>query len=251
MPRSWGRVRTCAVSTLTAGVVLAGFTAGASSAAAGTSATVPMGMRSGAVGTALAVRPVLGVGMSSVYVKAVQQKLHVTPASGYFGPITKAAVVKVQRAAHLPPTGIVDARTWAAIDRATRGTSRSRVVRSVASFAMRGRTVVRIAARYAGVRYVAGGTSPRTGFDCSGYTRYVYARIGISLPHQSRLQYARTHHISRARAVPGDLVFYYDGGRIHHVAIYAGNGQVWHSPQPGQRVKRERIWTSKIYFGRI
>ena len=249
MPRTWGRFRTRSVSALAASVVLVGILAGVSPAEATTVTRAPTSVTAGAS----AVRPVLGLGMASAQVKTLQRLLRVSPVSGYFGPITRAAVVRVQRAAHLPATGVVNARTWIAIDRAarSRATSTARVVRVLPNYVARGRTVVRIASRYRGIRYVAGGTTPRSGFDCSGYTRYVYSRIGISLPHQSRLQYARTHHISRARAIPGDLVFYYDGGRIHHVAIYAGSGQVWHSPQPGQRVRRERIWTPKVYFGRI
>ena len=116
----------------------------------------------------------------------------------------------------------------------------------------RGRLVIAVAARYRGIRYVAGGTSPRTGFDCSGYTRYVFSRLGISIPRVSRAQYASMIHITWAQAVPGDLVFFHSGsGRVYHAAIYAGGNSVWHSPYPGQRVHRERIWTSMVYFARV
>jgi cell wall-associated NlpC family hydrolase len=116
----------------------------------------------------------------------------------------------------------------------------------------RGRMVIAVAARYRGIRYVAGGTSPATGFDCSGYTRYVFSRLGISIPRVSRAQYSSMVHISRAQAVPGDLVFFHTGsGRVYHAAIYAGGSTVWHSPYPGKRVMRERIWTSMVYFARV
>ena len=116
----------------------------------------------------------------------------------------------------------------------------------------RGRMVIAVAARYRGIRYVAGGTSPSTGFDCSGYTRYVFSRLGISIPRVSRAQYASMIHISRSQAVPGDLVFFHSGsGRVYHAAIYAGGNTVWHSPFPGKRVTRERIWTSMVYFARV
>jgi cell wall-associated NlpC family hydrolase len=115
----------------------------------------------------------------------------------------------------------------------------------------RGRIVIAVARLYRGVRYVAGGTTPRTGFDCSGYTRYVFARLGIRLPRVSRDQYRTSIHLSRHQAVPGDLVFFHSrSGRVYHAAIYAGNGYIWHSPYPGKRVQLERIWTSSIYFGR-
>jgi cell wall-associated NlpC family hydrolase len=116
----------------------------------------------------------------------------------------------------------------------------------------RGRMVIAVAARYRGIRYVAGGTSPATGFDCSGYTRYVFSRLGISIPRVSRAQYSSMVHISRAQAVPGDLVFFHSSsGRVYHAAIYAGGNTVWHSPYPGKRVMRERIWTSMVYFARV
>ncbi len=134
--------------------------------------------------------------------------------------------------------------------------SRTGVVRLSAavrsSAVLRGRVVVAVAKRFAGVRYVAGGTSPSVGFDCSGYTRYVYSRLGISIPRVSRDQYRAGIKISRAAAVPGDLVFFYSSsGRIYHAAIYAGSGRVWHSPYPGKRVMLERIWSSRVLFARV
>lgn len=117
---------------------------------------------------------------------------------------------------------------------------------------VRGRAVRDTAKRFAGVPYVAGGTSPSYGFDCSGYTRYVYSRLKISIPRVSRDQYAAATPIARSSAVPGDLVFFYSSsGRIYHVSIYAGGGYIWHSPYPGQRVKLEKIWTSRWKVARV
>jgi cell wall-associated NlpC family hydrolase len=117
---------------------------------------------------------------------------------------------------------------------------------------LRGRVVIAVAKRYAGIRYRAGGTSPRTGFDCSGYTRYVYAQLGLRIPRVSRDQYASMRHLSKAQALPGDLVFFHTAsGRVYHAAIYAGRGYIWHSPHTGSRVKLERIWTSLWYVARI
>lgn len=117
---------------------------------------------------------------------------------------------------------------------------------------VRGRAAAQTASRFAGIPYVAGGTSPSTGFDCSGYTRYVYSRLGISLPRVSRDQYAWAIPIRKSQAVKGDLVFFYSSsGRIYHVAIYAGNGYIWHSPYPGKRVMLERIWTSSWKVARV
>jgi len=106
--------------------------------------------------------------------------------------------------------------------------------------------------RYRGIPYRAGGTSPRSGFDCSGYTRYVFSQLGIGIPRVSGQQYASMTHISRSQAVPGDLVFFHTrSGHVYHAAIYAGGNAVWHSPFPGRRVQYERIWTSSVYFARV
>jgi cell wall-associated NlpC family hydrolase len=143
-----------------------------------------------------------------------------------------------------------------ASDRTTPPASRSgRVVVSRAVLrnpVSRGKVVISVAARYKGIRYVAGGTTPQSGFDCSGYTRYVFSRLGISIPRVSRDQYRSLMKISRAQAVPGDLVYFYSSsGRVYHAAIYAGGNTIWHSPYPGKRVMRERIWSSRVHFARV
>jgi len=83
--------------------------------------------------------------------------------------------------------------------------------------------VIKYAMQYLGVPYVWGGASPK-GFDCSGLVQYVYAKVGISLPHSSRMQYSYGKPVSRSELKPGDLVFYYSP--IQHVGIYLGNGRM-------------------------
>jgi cell wall-associated NlpC family hydrolase len=82
------------------------------------------------------------------------------------------------------------------------------------------------------VKYVWGGNTPSQGFDCSGFTKYIYGRNGIDLPRTSREQ-ARvgTGIAADFRALrPGDLMFFAEpGGAISHVAIYAGNGWILHA----------------------
>ena len=98
-----------------------------------------------------------------------------------------------------------------------------------------GRTnLVRFARRYLGVRYVYGGVSPRTGFDCSGFTRFVYAHFGITLPHLAAGQFALGRSVSRGALRPGDLVFF-DG--LGHVGLYLGGGMFIHAPHAGSRVE--------------
>jgi len=93
--------------------------------------------------------------------------------------------------------------------------------------------VVRFARRLLGVRYAYGGTSPRTGFDCSGFTRYVYAHFGITLPHYSVSQFALGRRVSLRGLRPGDLVFF-DG--LGHVGLYIGRHRFIHAPHSGTRV---------------
>ena len=102
-----------------------------------------------------------------------------------------------------------------------------------------------------GTRYRYGGTSPSTGFDCSGYVGYVYKKVGKTLPRTSRQMAESVGRISTKSARVGDLVFFYSGGRVYHVAIYAGDGYVWHAPGTGERVKLEKIWTTSVTFGRV
>ena len=95
--------------------------------------------------------------------------------------------------------------------------------------------VVTIAKRYIGVPYKWAGTSPSSGFDCSGFTMYVYRQVGISLPHSSRAQINSGDRVSRANLQPGDLVFF--GSPIHHVGIYVGGGRYIHAPHTGTTVQ--------------
>jgi cell wall-associated NlpC family hydrolase len=104
-----------------------------------------------------------------------------------------------------------------------------------------------IAARYLGVPYRWGGASP-AGFDCSGLVMYVYAQIGIALPHYTVAQYGLGVPVPRDRLQPGDLVFF-DG--LGHVGIYIGANQFIHAPHTGDVVKVSTItgWYARTYVG--
>lgn len=106
--------------------------------------------------------------------------------------------------------------------------------------------VLGIAAQYEGLMYRYGGTSPSTGFDCSGFTQYVFGRVGISLPRTAADQRAATTPVSNPQ--PGDLVFF--GSPAYHVGIYAGNGKMWDSPRSGEAVGLRSIWSSNVTYGR-
>jgi hypothetical protein len=98
--------------------------------------------------------------------------------------------------------------------------------------------------------YVSGGTSPTKGFDCSGYTQYVYRATKVaSLPRTAEQQRHAVHLIARAQARPGDLVFYLSGGSAFHIAIYAGNGMQYAAANERQDIIYERVWSSAVQYG--
>jgi len=106
--------------------------------------------------------------------------------------------------------------------------------------------VCAIAARYLGIPYKYAGASPSTGFDCSGFVMYVYAQIGMSLPHYSGSQQQMGTPVSMGSLQPGDLVF--RGNPAYHVGIYVGGGSVIHSPHTGAVVSYQSVsgWTSAV-----
>ena len=102
--------------------------------------------------------------------------------------------------------------------------------------------VIGTAMKYLGVPYVWGASSPR-GFDCSGLVKYCFAKVGISLPHSSAMQYRYGTHVSRSQLRPGDLVFFYNP--IHHVGIYIGNGNMINAT--GNHVQIGTVWKSSYH----
>jgi peptidoglycan DL-endopeptidase CwlO len=107
--------------------------------------------------------------------------------------------------------------------------------------------VVGIAMQFLGVPYVWGGASP-SGFDCSGLVMYVYAKVGVSLPHNAAAQYGYGVPVSRDQLQPGDLVFF---NGLGHNGIYIGGGQFIHAPHTGDVVKISSItgWYSSTWVG--
>ncbi|HET6806937.1 MAG TPA: C40 family peptidase [Frateuria sp.] len=100
--------------------------------------------------------------------------------------------------------------------------------------------LVVLAMKLRDVRYVRGGHSPSTGFDCSGFVRYVFAHaIGLQLPANSARQFLAGARVERSDMQPGDLVFFRTRGRKHisHVGIYLDHGRFIHSPSAGKSVE--------------
>jgi cell wall-associated NlpC family hydrolase len=137
----------------------------------------------------------------------------------------------------------------AASQKAAAATRSSAASGSAAGLGALGSRIVSTAAQYEGTPYVYGATGPSS-FDCSGFTQYVFKKMGISLPRTAQQQYDAAQHISKSQAQPGDLVFMGSPGGIYHVAIYAGNNKIWTAPEPGESVKLGNMFGSTS-FGRM
>lgn len=108
-----------------------------------------------------------------------------------------------------------------------------------------GNSVISIASRYIGVPYVSGGASP-SGFDCSGFTQYVYGQLGIALPHSSSAQSGYGTVVPASQAQPGDLMW-----TPGHVSIYAGGNTMIDASKPGTVIDFRPIWQSNPTFIRL
>lgn len=187
----------------------------------------------------------LSVGSKGSNVKWVQYKLNVRK-TGNFGPLTRAAVKRFQRAKGLEAVGVVGPKTWAKLHAIGKGktwkpgtTAKSRVSRASRSSrsSMSSSKVNRVLAAglaLKGMKYEYGGESvnPRNsrggGMDCSWFVNIVFDKVGVNLPRSSRQIYAylraRGKTISKSQARPGDLFFVRDSGGIFHVGIVGRNG---------------------------
>lgn len=114
------------------------------------------------------------------------------------------------------------------------------------------KSLIAMAMNLRDIRYVRGGHDPSTGFDCSGFVRYVFAHaIGMQLPTNSASQFLAGLKVKRADMKPGDLVFFHTRGRrISHVGIYISNGRFIHSPATGKSVEisslDETYWAKRF-----
>jgi len=195
-------------------------------------------------GSALA-RALLKKGSRGADVVTVQQELQNAGYSlgvdGIFGEETRRAVLDFQRAHKLKVSGKVDDKTWAALQQYQEGRpdgsgvlkGRRVLVKETAPFVPQSEVQGLLAAakKYMGVRYVFGGTTPKGGFDCSGYVQYVFRERGYSIPRTADIQFEIGKKTSSSRElVPGDLVFFttYEPG-ASHVGIYLGNTKFIHA----------------------
>jgi len=177
-------------------------------------------------------------------------------------------------------TGVADADAWAgsdeaqqaAADLAAENASVAAFLQSIAaqqvaeylavsSFLDHQATLARVgpvldeARAKLGRPYSYGASGPNA-FDCSGFTRWVWQRAGVELPHYSGAQWAQVQKIPVEELAPGDLVFYWGrgGGDPSHVALYVGDGQIVHAPGRGRSVRYDSVWYwegARVAAGRV
>lgn len=119
----------------------------------------------------------------------------------------------------------------------------------------KGNKIVAVSKKYLGIMYVWGGSTPTQGFDCSGFTQWVFKECGITLKYRTQ-QYLEGEPVTYNELMPGDLVFFRTNGgsSISHVGIYVGNGNFIHAPTFGKPVQIESMATgfyrNTFAFGR-
>jgi cell wall-associated NlpC family hydrolase len=208
---------------------------------------------------------------------------------GYFGSATQASVKAFQNYKHLPVTGVVDTATAralglvapaaqpaaaparpaaataarpaatpaaapapaapAAAAPAAAAPSVLAAASSIPAVSPRAAVAVTAALSQQGVPYRFAAASPGVAFDCSGLTAWAWAQAGVSLPHQSLLQYLALPHVPNEAAQPGDLLFFHTP--ISHVTVYVGNGMMVQAPSSQSVVQMAKVnWGNVVAVGR-
>ncbi len=111
----------------------------------------------------------------------------------------------------------------------------------------RGKDIVECAKQYVGNPYVWGGNSLTNGVDCSGFTQQIFLKFDVSLPRTAAAQSTGGDGVSESDMQPGDLVFYSNGSRVSHVAIYCGEGMIVHAANRRSGIKISKYNYSRPY----
>lgn len=213
-------------------------------------------------------------GSTGPAVKVLQQRVH-SDVDGVFGPLTRAAVLRAQRAARLGGGGVVGPATWAALGlsgtpacravprhhlsqhaKAVRAIARQVVILAAQLRGRPGKThnpIARAALHFArhqkGKPYKWGGVGPKF-YDCSGLMMTAYAKAGVQLPRVANDQYDAGEPILLSHARAGDLVFHAadltDPRSIYHVGMYVGRGKVLDAPYTGAFIGTRPLWTAGL-----
>ena len=189
-------------------------------------------------GTAAATMAPLPFGSRSPQVAQLQHRLRARgikiPITGKFDVRTRAGVRILQRKLGLPATGSPDVALLQQIGVKVRGIASTPGVPVVLPDPTPNAAAIPIALSLQGIPYRYGGSTPASGFDCSGFVSYVYAQIGKSVPHFTGDIWAKFPRVPFEQLAPGDLIL---SEGLGHVGMYIGNGQYIHSPQTGDVVK--------------
>ena len=162
-----------------------------------------------------------------------------TPSTNNDAAATPAPTTPVQPtantgAAAAQPVATASSTPTAAVNTNQNGTS---VASSIATNNNAAETVVAAALSQVGTPYVWGGATPGQGLDCSGLVQYAYGKANVALSHYTVAQESAGRQVSLSDLQPGDIIFWGGVGASYHDAIYIGNGQYVHAPQPGETVK--------------
>ena len=198
--------------------------------------------------TVLAASVPLKVGDKSWKVKVTQQKLNVvginTEITGNFSKDTEKALKDFQQKNKLKVTGLLDDVTYQKVIKAA---FEKEGIRGIS-----GKEIITTAAKYKGVPYKFGGTTPKA-FDCSGYVQYVFGQHKARLPRLADAQCLEGIFVLKKDLKEGDLVFFttYEPG-ASHVGIYAGKDKFWNASSHGVMLSslKEKYWSERYYGAR-
>ena len=195
-------------------------------------------------------------GSRGAAVSSLQRQLNTAGASlrvdGSFGSSTLSAVRSLQSSAGIGVDGVVGPKTWGALANGVRistGSGSRDDDRGPASgVSVSGQAIIDAARSQIGSRYTWGGSSPSTGFDCSGLVHYAYNQSGTYLPRKTAKGYTFGGRIiSQSEARPGDLVAF-TGNDYGHMGIYVGNGRIIDASGSRQQVVERSIWNAPHVF---
>ena len=214
----------------------------------GSSSGGSTGGSSGSSGSTTNFTGLVRQGARGEIVKQIQRKVGTT-ADGVFGPQTTAAVKRWQKSNNLTADGVVGPQTGSrmGLTGSSSGGSGGGGGSTTPKPSNPGTSgVAATAARHLGAPYRMGGTTP-SGWDCSGFTSYVFRQHGKSLPRTAEAQRQASSTVSSPKV--GDLVFF--GSPAYHVGIYAGNGQMYDAGNARVGTSKRAIWTSAVTYGRF
>lgn len=201
-------------------------------------------------------QPKLRFGDRGASVTTLQNQLRTAGASikadGVFGSATRSAVRSLQSSAGIGVDGVVGLKTWGALDSNVRisdnAGSRDEDRGPASGTSINGQAVINAARAQIGTRYTWGGSSPASGFDCSGLVYHAYNQAGVNLPRKTAKGYTFGGRIiSQSEAKPGDLVAF-TGNDYGHMGIYVGKGKIIDASGSRQQVVERSIWNAPHVF---